>query len=984
MMANISPEVEIGDHLDGLEQEIQGTTDCDKLKALIMSNERLLNILHLNIRSIHKNFNDLVIFLEAHNFKFCDIIILTETWYIENINLYNIENFNVHYNNANFNKNDGTVIYVNKALKASVMNFSFDKSKVNFCKINFNIHEVSYEILCGYRPPSSNTQLFFDDLEDYFSNKTRKQIELLIGDMNINISSKESMEANQYVSLLNFYGFCSAINGPTRVTSTSSSCLDHVFVKNSFRSSSFEQSTFILENDISDHYPVMINFSCKNNKNKNKQVSKIISTFNPEIFENLIKGEGWKEVLEANNSEIAVQYFTKKIDLYMNKATKQKTIFYREQKKIKPWITTGLISAIKKRDKLKKMLLHSNTLENRNNYLNYRNNLNKIINKQKFDYYKKEIYTHQNDFKKIYRIISDAVNENKDHSENLEIKNDNNDLFPNKKDMANYCNAFFINVGKKMADKIKRPKIITQIKSKYPSSMFLKPVNKNEIIKHINSLKNNCSPGYDGIQTKIIKQFYTYMINPLVHIINLIFKNGIVPESFKTSVVTPIFKTGDKNKINNYRPISVITNFAKIFEKCLKERLTNFLSMNNILSKNQFGFRSGISTSDAILKVTKTITKHLDKGRKCLAAFLDLAKAFDTVPLDFLLDVLDIYGVRGIVLNVFESYLIGRKQKTKVNNTFSDSSEVLMGIPQGTVLGPLLFSIYINSLTDILLDNGLVVSYADDTVVIFLGESWEEVYEKTVLGLSKIKNWLDSFKLTLNVDKTNYIAFSLTSANRPNFNTIKINGFDKEIKEVEFIKYLGVIIDQHLKWKHHITRLTNNLRKLIRKFYMIREILNEHLLICVYKALVESLLRYAIIVWGSVYENALKPLKTIQNYILKIIFRRNKMFPTCQLYNEKILAARSLFVLGVCSYVFENPTTTQHVNHLHCTRFNFERNFQIPNSSTSLNLRSIDYLGPKIFNILPVTVRVTVSRRVFHRECVKFIATNFERFANLF
>lgn len=223
-------------------------------------------------------------------------------------------------------------------------------------------------------------------------------------------------------------------------------------------------------------------------------------------------------------------------------------------------------------------------------------------------------------------------------------------------------------------------------------------------------------------------------------------------------------------------------------------------------------------------------------------------------------------------------------------------------------------------------------------------------------------------------------------ANRPNFNSIKVDGFEREIREVQHTKYLGVTIDQNLKWKQHVARLTSNIRKLIRKFYIIREILNEHLLICVYRALVESLLRYAIIVWGSLYENALKPLRTVQNYILRIIFRKDKMSPTYQLYSDKIPSTRCLFVLSVCSYMYQNPTIVgEHVSHSYSTRSNVVRNLQIPNSTTNLNLRSIEYLGVKIYNILPVELRVmTVNKKKIMHNCRVFICNNFDTFSSLF
>lgn len=363
--------------------------------------------------------------------------------------------------------------------------------------------------------------------------------------------------------------------------------------------------------------------------------------------------------------------------------------------------------------------------------------------------------------------------------------------------------------------------------------------------------------------------------------------------------MTPIFKSF-KTLIKNYRPISVINNFAKIFEKCLKDRLVGFLQTNNILSKRQFGFTGGLSTTDAVYEFTKIITHNLDNNKKCLAIFLDLAKAFDTVPHSSLLNILNMYGVRGTVLGVFESYLQNREQIVKIGATHSIPLSVQIGIPQGTVLGPVLFIAYINSLTTLNIENGSLISYADDTVVIFSGDTWPQTRDLATRGLLRVVNWLDSFKLTLNIDKTHYIAFSITAANRPEFDTI--NHESLTIKEVPFTKYLGIIIDKHLKWDQHVLKLTSNIRKLIHTFYLLRDILNKNLLINIYKSLIESLIRYGIIVWGGLYRNSLKQLNVVQNYILKVMYRKRRRYSTDLLYSEEIFNV-SFLVCLICLYI---------------------------------------------------------------------------------
>ena len=390
----------------------------------------------------------------------------------------------------------------------------------------------------------------------------------------------------------------------------------------------------------------------------------------------------------------------------------------------------------------------------------------------------------------------------------------------------------------------------------------------------------------------------------------------------------------------------------------------------------------GVSTSDAMYELISSITNCLNKGKKSIAVFLDLAKAFDTVPHEEILKILENYGVRGVVLDVFKSYLTNRRQKTKIKNSYSDPMDIKIGVPQGTVIGPILFITYMNSLLN-MDTGGTIVSYADDTALHFEGSSWDEVQIKVKRGLFHVKGWLDSHKLTLNLQKTHYIAFSLTSINRPYFTSIAVENFEHSINEVEQTKYLGIIIDKHLRWENHIIKLTNNIKKLIYKFYLLREILSEKLLISVYRALVESLIRYGIMVWGGMCETVLKQLNVMQNTILKIIFKKNKRYSTSLLYSSDIFNVRSLYILSCCVYVHKEESMRNYINHLYNTRNKTGQNLRIPISHRSINQRFVSYLGPKFFNLLPLKIRNIDKTRKFNIKCRSYIFQNNAVFANI-
>lgn len=976
-------EVELLQELDVLDITDQQSEDCEYVSKKVNIGTKILNIIHFNIRSIKKNFDQMTVFLETYNLLSCDIIILSESWQIVS-NDFDIEGFKMYYSDGKYNQNDGVVVFIKSHLNIKMINnMTYAKSGITLIRFIVSVVDRQYGISCVYRPPSTVLPYFIEDLENHLTNVCNQQNEILIGDININLLAIDSPETNNYLSVLMSHGYFSLINGPTRVTLTTKSCIDHIFMKRK-KDPKFTYSPFILDTDVTDHLPIFLSIHKEDginniNINHSNIVSKTIKVLNNEKVNNLLSFQDWTTgVLNVNDVETATQNFYSIIDNIIKESEETKVIRHKTTKKIKPWITTGIVCSIKNRDKIKKQLKKSYSIEKEQQYKIYRNFLNKLINKCKNDYYKAKIEESQYNMGKIYKVINEVTNQVNNKGPEIHNIKDKNQHFNNNKDLANYCNNYFTNVGINMLNNIKKPKNERKIMQHNLSSMFLGPTCKNEIIKYIFSLKNNSAPGIDSISSRFVKRFHIHFISPLIHIINLIFKTSIVPSQFKTSIISPIYKAGDKTDIGNYRPISIINSFTKIFEKCLKDRLISFLQVNNLLSQKQFGFIGGLSTSDALYELTRQVSENLDKHKKCLAVFLDLAKAFDTVPHDILLEVLNSYGIRGPVLEVFGSYLRDRSQTLKINGVFSDPAGIKIGIPQGTVIGPILFIIYINSLTNLIMSNGSLISYADDTVAVFSGASWEDAKEAAERGMARIKDWLDSFRLSLNSQKTNYIAFTVTSVNRPPFDHIELDA--TLIDEVPHVRYLGVIVDKHLKWDQHILKLTSNIRKLIFRFYILRNILNSKLLMMVYRSLVESLLRYGVIVWGGLYNNSLKQLNVVQNYILRVMNRKEKRYSSQLLYSEDVFNVRSIYILSTCIYAHKSNNFKAYVNHQHYTRNNINKHLKLPNFRKNLGHRFISFLAPKFYNILPNDIRQIQNVKRFSRKCRKYIFLNMDKF----
>jgi hypothetical protein len=471
-----------------------------------------------------------------------------------------------------------------------------------------------------------------------------------------------------------------------------------------------------------------------------------------------------------------------------------------------------------------------------------------------------------------------------------------------------------------------------------------------------------------------IKISRNFIAEPLAHIFNLCLNSGVFPSALKTAIVIPIHKSGDKNKPQNYRPISILTHFSKLLEKCIKARLFHFLDTHNILSPNQFGFRPKNSTSDAIFKLTRNLYHSLDGGLRTLAVYLDLAKAFDTVDHGILLNKLEKIGMRGICLDLFKSYLQERLQTVKINDTFSKTMVITCGVPQGTVLGPVLFLIYINDLCNLKI-NGQIITYADDTVLLFKGENWPDTFRSASESLRTVYSWLNSNLLTLNKDKTLYVAHTVDQRTQPgsNFKLIlhsqncinNVNCLCQEINPAKSIKYLGITMDRFLKWDVHVATTIKKIHNIQYIFYRLRHILNRQLLFTVYQSLAVSIIQYGIIAWGGAYKATMDRVTRAQKLLLKIILKRNKRSSTTDTYeNSKVLDVRQIFIKTILMYfrthfleyqeIQSRSTNTASSTH---TRSHSKFNLTIPMRRKQIGQQSADFIGTHIFNQLPLKCR---------------------------
>lgn len=448
----------------------------------------------------------------------------------------------------------------------------------------------------------------------------------------------------------------------------------------------------------------------------------------------------------------------------------------------------------------------------------------------------------------------------------------------------------------------------------------------------------------------------------------------MVPDDLKIAKIIPVYKSDDKKIVSNYRPISVLPAFSKILEKLVYNRLLDFINQHNLLSKDQYGFRKNISTSMALIDLTDKISTSLENNEYTIGVFLDLAKAFDTVNHSILLDKLYHYGIRGIPFQWFQNYLSNRLQYVYLNNTNSDKLPITCGVPQGSILGPILFLLYINDLSTVtkLLT---FIMFADDTNIFISGKNLDFITHIINSELTTVSTWFNANLLSLNIKKTNYILFS----NKTNPDIQILIGNEK-VARVFQTKFLGIIIQANLKWKEHISLVANKTVKTLGVMNKIKHFLTSAYLKNLYQSLIEPYLTYCCIVWAKPDKStALETLLKLQKRSVRII--SHSWYRACSrplFHKFSILSIYDLCLLQILVFVYKSinlllPNSyTQYFTrtsdiHYYKTRGHKYNLYKI-NAQKTCRTNSIMCSGPKHWNKLPDIIKCAPSLKVFKNK----------------
>ncbi len=817
-----------------------------------------LSILHLNTRSVRHKLSFLKEYLSDYA-----IVCFTETHLDNNISDRDLiwEGFHNPLRKDRTAFGGGLLIYISKCLSFK-RRFDLESEFYETIWVQLYLPQKSLILCSAYRPETISREFW-----NYLDNSIENAFDLsscvmIVGDLNTNLLNGNS---NNLTDIMISKHLRNVITDPTRVTKTTRTLLDPMILSDDV--ASIHSGTVDFDNTISDHKGTYAYLDFQLSMNKSyKRVVWCYKHGDYAKLNKLINDTNWSEMFEkCNDIDVAVDNFYTTLTKYITECIPTKQVTIRPNDK--PWFNSILRKEFRKRDRLRKLAKKYNHEKYTIAYKRQRNKVNNM------KYYAKELFysnldgylfeLHTLNRPSYWKLLRFLVRNSGAHTclPALRKTMEQQAIFCTDLEKAEALNDYFVenSILPETASKI------PELKLRSRSSITNLLVTDKDISDIIKSLPTKKSCGPDKISHNLMKHICDSLSKPLGILFNLSLSQCKYPTKWKLAHVIPLFKKGDSSLISNYRPISLISCVGKVFEKAVLKYLSNYLLDNNLLYKYQSGFQIGHSTVHQLVELYDNICTALDKKEDYCMVFCDISKAFDRVWHKGLLLKLKSYGIRGQVLHWLDSYISGRKQKTFINGKLSCSKSLNAGVPQGSVLGPFLFIIYINDIADNL--QCVTRLFADDTSLGYASTDRLLLQSTLNENLEHILNWANQWLITFNPTKTESVYFSLKRHDR----NIRLLYDGEIIENVNNHKHLGVTFSYDGKWSHHIENVVKNVSKMIYSMRKLKYLVNRNTLNSIYMIYIRPHFEYACEVWDGCTIDQSETLERLQLEAARIV-----------------------------------------------------------------------------------------------------------------
>lgn len=969
-------------------EDIEPTTDIKKLKQSEMptSNQNLIKlcsdflILHYNCRSIMNKIEEL--------WNICsklkpEIICLTETWLDESSSKtahipegYKIlrcdrtETFKQKYGKTN---GGGTAILYREDIRVRKLKIDKDDQETQWIEVKAKPNFILGVVYRAHYTDLLNETEEEMPLETQLCEASLRTNKLIVtGDFNCDTSAlNKEQTTTRLEQMFKRFSMEQLITKPTRISiNNNTTIIDHVWTD---PTSKLIRESGTIEG-ISDHVGqyILVNQTCvkqepdkirfRSYRNYNKE------KFNEDLQQNLGKSD-FNNLIEDRELNKAMDTWTK---VFVDTAQTHAPIVEKTKKQKRqgiPWFETALELKIEERNS--KLQLHrlyglKQDLKAVNKLSNEITHLKRKLKKK---YYKQKIEEYDGDSKKMWKILK--------HMTQTETDKSNIEPEYMDQDKVNHFNKYFATIGTEIQKKLGIKEITTTTENK--GVFQFKEETEENIIKLIDRIRKDVATGADDISAILLKDAKLTVAKSLTKLVNLSYSKSAFPNSMKIAIIKALHKKDCTEDVANYRPLSILSVVSKVFERSATDQLVKYLEDNKILNLTQHAYRKGHSTTTCLMEVIEYIHKQRDSGKIVGLASLDLSKAFDSISHTHLLEKLVKLGLNTHAVLWCKSYLQDRKQRTKFTKYISDEHKVTSGVPQGSILGPILFICFTNDMTNIF-QECKIISYADDTQIMVSGNSKNQVKTKLEHLIKIAQGWYTENSLMNNASKTEILIIGKKNAKEETKLKIEVTEFGKVkfLEPKKYIKILGVYIDDQLNWNQQIQNLRKKTTNSIRNLHRVQQLIPLKHRILLYDSLVASHYNYADIVWSGCGKTNEKKLQTTHNFAARsILGRRKRSSATDALKTLKFLPLKDKRKVHEAVYVHKalqgklpSEITTHYTEQLskHNLRSSTRRTLNLPAHRTQQYQNGPMYRTVKSWNSTPTELRKEITTNTFKKK----------------